>query len=146
MRLVLAIQVNCPGCFALAVPLAAKLQEMLPVVVVSTAFEDFELNTLENTERLLATGKTTSEHDGTSAMGLRNVAFDKLEKLDGVELERRVRREYEEALRQAPQLRAVPPERVIAAVAEVRRLWKGDKIGLMSNSAFVEQAVASKDI
>ncbi len=62
LNLLLAFQVNCPGCFIYALPLAAKVHETygdrLNVLGLSTAFEDFELNTAENTRRLLEAGET----------------------------------------------------------------------------------------
>ncbi len=61
LNLLLAFQVNCPGCFIYALPLAARLQNLygdrLQVLGLSTAFEDFALNTLENTKKLLAAGE-----------------------------------------------------------------------------------------
>jgi len=61
LNLLLAFQVNCPGCFILALPLAARLHDVygdrVNILGLSTAFEDFDLNTLENTRRLLATGE-----------------------------------------------------------------------------------------
>lgn len=61
LNLLLVFQVNCPGCFAYALPLAASLHRAysnrINVLGLSTAFEDFDLNTLENTRRLLETGE-----------------------------------------------------------------------------------------
>lgn len=58
INLLLTFQVNCPGCFLYALPPAQDLFERysgdgLNVVALSTAFEDFELNTLENTSLLI---------------------------------------------------------------------------------------------
>ena len=55
LNLLLAFQVNCPGCFLSALPLAQTLyrQKGLNVLALSTAFEDFELNTSQNTRLLL---------------------------------------------------------------------------------------------
>ena len=58
LNLLLVFQVNCPGCFLYALPLAQKLWERsaengLNIISLSTAFEDFELNTLENTRLLI---------------------------------------------------------------------------------------------
>ena len=51
------IQVNCPGCHQHALPVANLLfdtpERNYGVYIVSTAFEDFDLNTLENTRALL---------------------------------------------------------------------------------------------
>ncbi|NET35306.1 MAG: hypothetical protein F6K19_25305 [Cyanothece sp. SIO1E1] len=57
LNLLLVFQVNCPGCFVYALPLAARLHQQygtrLNMLGLSTAFEDFELNTAKNTQRLL---------------------------------------------------------------------------------------------
>ena len=77
LNLLLAFQVNCPGCFIYALPLAAKLHDTygdrLNILGLSTAFEDFELNTAENTRHLLEKGETVgmtklylSEHGQSS--------------------------------------------------------------------------------
>ena len=60
-NLILIFQVNCPGCFIYALPLAAKLHETycdrINILGLSTAFEDFELNTAANTQKLLQSGE-----------------------------------------------------------------------------------------
>jgi hypothetical protein len=58
VNLLFVFQVNCPGCFLDGFPLANRLygeyaQRGLQVLGLSTAFEDFDLNTAENTELLL---------------------------------------------------------------------------------------------
>lgn len=56
-------QMGCPGCFAEAIPAIVRLvhefqgQPFQPFLV-STAFEDWEINTEANTVQFLATGKT----------------------------------------------------------------------------------------
>lgn len=61
INLILIFQVNCPGCFIYALPLAAKLHEQykdrINILGLSTAFEDFELNTIANTKKLLESGE-----------------------------------------------------------------------------------------
>lgn len=61
LNLILIFQVNCPGCFIYALPLAATLQEKycdrINILGLSTAFEDFELNTAANTLKLLQSGE-----------------------------------------------------------------------------------------
>lgn len=61
LNLILIFQVNCPGCFIYALPLAAKLYERhrdrINILGLSTAFEDFDLNTAENTQKLLQSGE-----------------------------------------------------------------------------------------
>ena len=61
LNLLLAFQVNCPGCFIYALPLAEKLHhqygDRLNVLGLSTAFEDFDLNTADYTQCLLETGE-----------------------------------------------------------------------------------------
>ncbi len=61
LNLILIFQVNCPGCFIYALPLAAKLyarySDRINILGLSTAFEDFDLNTAENTRKLLQSGE-----------------------------------------------------------------------------------------
>ena len=58
--LLLLIQTNCPGCHIHAIPtanqLAATKQEGFDLYCVSTAFEDFDYNTKDNTKLLLERG------------------------------------------------------------------------------------------
>ncbi len=66
LNMILVFQVNCPGCFAYALPLAIRLHEEyrakgLNVLALSTAFEDFDLNTVGNTLRLLESGHIVGE-------------------------------------------------------------------------------------
>lgn len=61
LNLLLVFQVNCPGCFFHALPLFNKLyadfsSENISFLGLSTAFEDFDKNTLENTRELLNSG------------------------------------------------------------------------------------------
>lgn len=71
----LVMQVNCPGCLLYAIPALIRLQQEFKDAasfsILSTAFEDFELNTEENTRRLVEHGeivgeskRTLSEHYG----------------------------------------------------------------------------------
>lgn len=59
LNLLLVFQVNCPGCFLYAFPVAIELFEnykkitSFKILGLSTAFEDFDLNTLEHTKKLL---------------------------------------------------------------------------------------------
>lgn len=57
LNLLLVFQVNCPGCFMHAFPLVRQIHSQygadLNFVAMSTAFEDFDLNTAENTELLV---------------------------------------------------------------------------------------------
>ncbi|MEZ4282659.1 MAG: hypothetical protein R3F21_23935 [Myxococcota bacterium] len=60
--LVLVFQVNCPGCFQYALPTAEAIHRQgdrlgLSVLGLSTAFEDFELNTIGNTRALVERGE-----------------------------------------------------------------------------------------
>lgn len=61
LNLLVAFQVNCPGCFIYALPLAGKLHheygDRLNILGLSTAFEDFDLNTAEHTQCLVETGE-----------------------------------------------------------------------------------------
>ncbi len=67
MRLNIAFvfQVNCPGCFIYGIPLLNELfckhADQIGFIGVSTAFEDFELNTEANTVAFLKEGKLTGE-------------------------------------------------------------------------------------
>jgi hypothetical protein len=59
-------QVNCPGCFLYALPQAIHLHHRyvdngLAVLGIATAFEDFELNTLENLHKLINHGEVIGE-------------------------------------------------------------------------------------
>jgi len=56
--LIEVFQVNCPGCFLYSLPQAIDLHQRysdkgLTVLGIATAFEDFELNTLDNLKLLL---------------------------------------------------------------------------------------------
>ncbi len=66
LNLLIVFQVNCPGCFLYALPLASHLfskytPQGLNVLGLSTAFEDFEFNTKSNTELLLKESKLVGE-------------------------------------------------------------------------------------
>jgi hypothetical protein len=66
LNLLLTFQINCPGCFLYSLPTAQKLFEInasdkLNIFALSTAFEDFELNTAENTRLLLRDKKVVGE-------------------------------------------------------------------------------------
>lgn len=56
VQLLLLIQSNCPGCHTHALPVANELaaaKQEFDVYCVSTAFEDFEYNTIQNARALL---------------------------------------------------------------------------------------------
>ena len=61
INLMVIFQVNCPGCFIYALPLAAQLHaqygDRINILGLSTAFEDLDLNTVENTQKLLQSGE-----------------------------------------------------------------------------------------
>jgi len=66
LNLLLVFQVNCPGCFFYALPLFQELYRQLDkqeigFLALSTAFEDFELNTQENTRALIDNGLLVGE-------------------------------------------------------------------------------------
>lgn len=65
LNLLFAFQVNCPGCFFYGFPLMDELElrfkEKINLVAMSTAFEDFDINTLENTRLLLDQGQLVGE-------------------------------------------------------------------------------------
>ena len=91
LNLLLVFQVNCPGCFIYALPLAVQLHQIFAnrvnICGLSTAFEDFSLNTAENTRLLLEKGEfvgVTKQHfqnQGLHQFDLNlpfPVAFDRL--------------------------------------------------------------------
>lgn len=57
LNFLFTFQVNCPGCFFYGFPilneLCLKYEDQINFLGLSTAFEDFELNTEENTKALL---------------------------------------------------------------------------------------------
>ena len=64
--LIEVFQVNCTGCFVHALPEAIRLhslfaREDLTVLGVATAFENFDINTLDNLKRLIETGEMVGE-------------------------------------------------------------------------------------
>lgn len=65
INIAFVFQVNCPGCFIYGIPtmnqLYQKFKEEVGFIGISTAFEDFEYNTLANTKRLLNEGITVGE-------------------------------------------------------------------------------------
>lgn len=66
LNILLVFQVNCPGCFSYALPFFNKLYhefhtENLSFIALSTAFEDFDKNTLENTQNLIKRGTFIGE-------------------------------------------------------------------------------------
>lgn len=59
-------QVNCPGCFMYGIPEAIDLYNRykdkgLTMLGMATAFEDYELNTLDNLKKLVTTGEVVGE-------------------------------------------------------------------------------------
>lgn len=70
-NLLVVFQVNCPGCFLYALPFAGEIYEQLErsgdldsrakVLALSTAFENFDRNTLEHTEMLVQSGTLIGE-------------------------------------------------------------------------------------
>lgn len=65
INLMMVFQVNCPGCFIHGFPLIKELQahygDQLSSFVLSTAFEDFKLNTVENARLLVSSGTLVGE-------------------------------------------------------------------------------------
>jgi len=62
INLAFIFQVNCPGCFLYGIPtinsLFEELGDQIGIIGISTAFENFNLNTEKNTNLLLQEGKT----------------------------------------------------------------------------------------
>lgn len=65
LNLLFTFQVNCPGCFNYGFPLVELLQEKysnsISFLGLSTAFEDYEFNNVENTKLLIEEGKLVGE-------------------------------------------------------------------------------------
>lgn len=66
LNFLLVFQVNCPGCFLYALPFFNDLfqqyaSENIGFLALSTAFEDFELNTESNTQALIDKGLLVGE-------------------------------------------------------------------------------------
>ena len=65
INLMMAFQVNCPGCFMHGFPMMKELLthygNKLSCIALSTAFEDFHVNTEENAKLLVNTGKLVGE-------------------------------------------------------------------------------------
>lgn len=64
--LVEVFQVNCPGCFLYGLPEAIEIyakyrNDNFTAMGLSTAFEDFDKNNLENLKKLLTTGEVVGE-------------------------------------------------------------------------------------
>ena len=64
--MLLVFQVNCPGCFSYALPFFNQLNKEfnnqgISFLALSTAFEDFNKNTLENTKALVEKGTLIGE-------------------------------------------------------------------------------------
>jgi len=93
-------QVNCPGCFLYSLPQAIDLHQRyknkgLTVIGIATAFEDFELNTLDNLNLLINENKVIGQtkqtlHERNHLLGGRlpyhipfPVAMDKVSKRAG---------------------------------------------------------------
>ncbi len=101
LNLLLIFQVNCPGCLLQAMPVAIKLWEhyrkrRVCVLGLSTAFEDFDLNTVDNTRILLKKGELVGETKNALAQAGQSVlpykipfsiAFDELRENEPVNLD-----------------------------------------------------------
>ena len=65
LNLLFVFQVNCPGCFLYGIPIVnrlyAQFKSQISFLGLSTAFEDFQYNTKQNTELLLLENKTVGE-------------------------------------------------------------------------------------
>ena len=76
LNVLFVFQVNCPGCFLYALPvvnrLHAEYSDRVSFFGLSTAFEDFDRNTRENTESFLEAGEMTCETlEAFEAKGIR---------------------------------------------------------------------------
>lgn len=65
LNVAFVFQVNCPGCFIYGIPMMNKLfndfAHSVGFIGISTAFEDFQYNTEENTQLLLKDGTMVGE-------------------------------------------------------------------------------------
>ena len=65
LNFLFVFQVNCPGCFFYGIPIVNRLYtefgSQISFLGLSTAFEDFEYNTRNNTEKLLRKNQTVGE-------------------------------------------------------------------------------------
>lgn len=65
LNFLFAFQVNCPGCFFYGIPIVNSLYEVyqnkIQFLGLSTAFEDFNFNTAENTLALVDKGTLVGE-------------------------------------------------------------------------------------
>ena len=66
LNLLLVFQVNCPGCFSYALPLFNALyndlqNQDISFLALSTAFEDYDKNTTQNTRELINKGTLVGE-------------------------------------------------------------------------------------
>ena len=66
LNVLLVFQVNCPGCFSYALPFFNNLYKEftskgVSFIALSTAFEDFDKNTFENTKALVENGDVVGE-------------------------------------------------------------------------------------
>jgi len=65
LNFVFVFQVNCPGCFFYGIPIVNKLykefKDHMSFLGVSTTFEDYNYNTVDNTTMLLHTGQMVGE-------------------------------------------------------------------------------------
>ena len=81
--LIEVFQMNCIGCFVHALPEAVRLYELfkrddLIVLGVATAFEHFDINTLENLKQFIQTGELVGE----PSMQLNNTHLTENNRLD----------------------------------------------------------------
>ncbi|MDN5201937.1 hypothetical protein QQ008_11200 [Fulvivirgaceae bacterium BMA10] len=76
LNLLFIFQVNCPGCFLYGIPVVNQLYQhfnsKISFLGISTAFEDFEYNNLENTKLLL----TRKELVGETQKAMQHYGFE----------------------------------------------------------------------
>ena len=83
LNLLFTFQVNCPGCFVHGIPLVNRLyhewKDRVGFLGLSTAFEDFDLNTEENTRRLIESAEivgATKSFLASKGIGFYHQAID----------------------------------------------------------------------
>lgn len=82
LNIILVFQVNCPSCFVYSLPLAIKLYEyyrrdVVNIMGLSTAFEEFELNTAKNTALMVKSAETVGDtKKALNVMGYSRLPYD----------------------------------------------------------------------
>jgi len=80
LNIMLVMQVNCPGCLIYGIPALTELytefKDEASFFIMSTAFEDFDINTEENTRLLVEQGHIAGETQKTLARYYNQTRYD----------------------------------------------------------------------